>query len=557
MRTLYKNARIYTMDPKQLWAEEMMIEDDRIVSIGMVGNISEKADRVVDCQGRMMMPSFIDSHCHPGFVSESMWHVKLPLFDTAEELLTYIKSYASEHPKDEMPFLCFDYYKTELFDENGPKKEMLDQAVSDRPCIVTDFTEHMNWLNSMTLDLMEVDKDTPDVDELHVFWRDSEGNPTGWVKERAHAPYLDRVYDKIGWHPPDALGTEGMKVVMDQMTRWGYAGMFVGFLEAEKEIQSIHELDIRGNLPFYYDASIRCDSLSELPEKIAYLKELQRKYTTKHIKLNTIKLFLDGTVASGNAGMLDPLCNDPSGTNCGVTALEYDELVEYFRICNTEDMDVHIHIVGDRSFRMICDAVEELRKVRDDWHIQVVIAHACLVNKADRKRPRELGISINITPHWNAGMYGEASMPVIGKKRWLQQSCFMEMIRSGAQVAFSTDTTSMFEFNRSNPFWGIQCGLTRVDIEYPLDPEKYPGSVMPPENEKIPLGCALKGFTLEGARQMRIADITGSLEVGKKANFIILSDNCFKVSPFEIKNIEVICSVFEGKVTYRKTIAML
>ena len=552
MKTIYKNARIYTMNPQQPWAEEIVIEGDKIHYIGARNSFQEPVDTVINCRGKMMLPAFIDSHCHPGFVSQSMWHQKLPLFDRVEDLIEYIANFAAAHPKEEIPFLYFDYYKTELFDENGPKKELLDQAVSDRPCIAIDFTEHMSWLNSKALELMEIDKHTPDVDELRVFWRDEEGNPTGWVKELAYKEHLEKAYEKIGWYPPQGLSKEGLRPVFDQMTQWGYGGMFVGFLEGEQEIKSVYEMDQRGELHFYYDASIRFDSLQELPDKIHLLKKWRKQYTSEHITLNTIKLFLDGTVASGSAGMLAPLANDPAGTNCGTTALDYEELVEYLRICNKEKLDVHLHIVGDGSFRMVCDAVAELRGTCSSWDIQVIIAHACLVNKADRKRPHKLGISINITPHWNAGMYGESALPVLGRDRWLQQGSFLEIIESGAQTAFSTDTTSMFEFNRSNPFWGIQCGYTKVDIEYPLDPKKYPGSVMPPENEKIPIEYALKGFTIEGAKQMRIADKTGSLEAGKKANLILLSDNCFEVDPFHIKDIEVIYSLFEGSVTIDK-----
>lgn len=553
MKTVYKNAKIYTMNEKQPWAEELIVEDGKITYVGKTHLEEIRETVVVDCHGKMMMPSFVDSHCHPGWVSKSMWHIKLPLIDNVEELLDYVKNFAECHPKEEVPFLYFDYYETELFDEDGPKKEMLDQAVSDRPCIMVDFTEHASWLNTKALELMGVDKNTPDPDKLHVFWRDREGNPTGWVKEFAYMPYLDNVYKEIGWYPPDALSISGMMPYFLQMKKWGYTGIFVGFLEEEAEIRTAYELNKSGELNLFYDAAVRCDTLAELGEKIDLLKKYEEKYSNEYIRLKTIKLFLDGSMASGNAGLLQALENDPERKNCGVTALNYDELKEYIGICNKEDVDVHIHIVGDRSFRMVCDAVEELKREDDNkWNIQVVIAHACLVNKADRKRPAELGISVNITPHWNAGMYGESGIPVLGKERWMQQGSFIEIIESGAQVAFSTDTTSMFEFNRSNPFVGIQCGYTKVDMEYPLDSEKYPGSVMPPIEEKIPIEYALKGFTVEGAKQLGISHITGTLEVGKRADFVILSDNCFEVDPFDIKDIRVEKTVFGGKVIYNE-----
>ena len=123
----------------------------------------------------------------------------------------------------------------------------------------------------------------------------------------------------------------------------------------------------------------------------------------------------------------------------------------------------------------------------------------------------------------------------------------MEFVKSGAQIAYSTDTSAYFEFDRSNPFVGIQVGHTRVDHQYPLDPVKYPGSMQPTEDQCIPLEELLRGFTIGGAKQMHWADKIGSLEKGKMANFIALSDNIFDVPVSEIKDMTVTASVFEGK----------
>ncbi len=543
MKTVYRNAKIYTVNSRQPWAQEMLVDNGKIIYIGeTTGN---KYDNSVDCGGRFIMPSFTDSHTHPGFVSKSMWHIELPDFETAEDLMDYIRTYGETHTKEEIPFLFFEYYPTGLFGTEGPVKEMLDSCINDRPCLVEDASGHMTWVNSKLLDLMEVDKNTQDPSPVSVYMRNSEGDPTGWIKEGAWFQDIDKAYRNMNWYPPDGLAKENIAKVYDIFKGYGCTGIFCAFLEGEQEIKSTYELDMEGRLNLYYDASVRCDDLKDLKTRIRYLRDLQRRYTTDHITVNTMKLFIDGTMADGSAGLLEPMSNDPEQKNCGRTNLSKEDLIEYFTICNEEGIDVHIHTVGDRSFRNICDAVELIKK-QGDWRIQVVIAHCGVVNRQDVKRPAQLGITLNLTPHWMGGVFGDSAVEYLGMDRWINQGCYKKLVFSGATVALSSDTISYEELNRSYPLFGIQIANTRVDIEYPLDPKKYPESICPPKEECLPLQTLIEGYTLGSAKQLHIEDKTGSLETGKSADFIILSENPFEVKPENLHKIEVESVFFEG-----------
>ena len=544
MKTVYRNAQIYTVNPSADWAEEMIVEDGKIIYIGEATN--ELCDSYIDCAGRFIMPSFIDSHTHPGFVSKSLWHIQLPEVNSADELFGFLKEYGKVHPKEEEPFLFFEYYPTGLFGTEGPTREMLDECINDRPCLVEDASGHMTWVNSRLLELMEVDKNTPDPSPISVYMRDADGTPTGWIKEGAWFERISTAYQNMDWYPPDGLAKENLAKVYEILTSYGCTGIFCAFLEDEQELKSTWELDMEGNLPFYYDAAVRCDDVKELPEKIKYLRELQKKYTTDHITVNTMKIFIDGTMADGTAGLLEPLSNDPEHKNCGRSNLTKEELIEYFTICNSERLDVHIHTVGDRSFREICDAVEVVQSM-NQWNIQVVIAHCGVVDDSDVRRPAQQGDTLNLTPHWMGGVFGDSAIEYLGMERWLNQGCYKDLVYSGATVALSSDTISYEELNRSYPLFGIEIANTRVDIEAPLDPEKYPGSICPPEEEKLPLDVLIEGYTLGSAKQMHIEDKTGTLEIGKSADFIILSDNPFEVEPGEIHNIKVETVYFEGR----------
>ena len=238
MSMVLSNAKIYTSDIAAPWAETVVIEDDKITYVG--SNDKNKWEKIAgenalvyDMNGKMIIPGIIDSHIHPGMVSQSSWHVRLPWTEDVNELLQFIKEYAKEHPASEIPFLYFEYYPTSMFGEKGPNKELLDTAVSDRPCLCQDFGEHLHWVNSKMLELMEVTKDTPDpVPGLEMFVRDENGEPTGWLKEFVHMRFMDKVYSKIGWTPPVVMTPDLMSDFFRFLTEHGITAIAEGIPRA-------------------------------------------------------------------------------------------------------------------------------------------------------------------------------------------------------------------------------------------------------------------------------------------------------------------------------------
>jgi predicted amidohydrolase YtcJ len=334
----------------------------------------------------------------------------------------------------------------------------------------------------------------------------------------------------------------------------GITAVGEGILEGEAQMSSMYELEKQGKLYCYYDGLVRFWSYEDLPEWIAFLRDMQKKYTTKHIKVNTMKLFLDGTNESGSSALLTPHLNDPSGTNYGEIKMETDELADCYYLCNQEGLDLHIHMVGDRAFRVGCDAVEAAQKRAKEnnipWVCQPVFAHCELVDPSDYIRPSQLGITINITPHWCGGYFGDDAIRYIGREKWETFYNFKPFIDSGALTCFSADVTTFYELYRANPLIGLQIGHTRVETEYPIDPELYPGSIKTPLDGRISRDYMLKGYTIYSAKQMRRDDEIGSLEVGKKANLSVLSDNYFEVDADKIQDINYDAVLFDGELVH-------
>ncbi len=557
MATVLRNAKIYTLDEQRPAAEAIVIDGDKILFVGSDeeaewGKYAGDSAEIRDMKGKVILPGIIDSHIHPGMCAESGWHIRLPWTEDPEVLLDFVRKYAEEHPKEEEPFLYFEYYPTSMFGTKGPTKQLLDSAVSDRPCMCQDFGEHLHWYNSKMLEAMGITKDTPDpTPGLEMFVRDENGEPTGWGKELVHMHFLDAIGEYIGGELRMDLTPEVLEPFFSFLSDNGITAMCDGFIESEEQIESIYQLDQAGKLNVYYDGMVRFWSYADLPEKIADLRRYAEKFSSRHIKFSTMKLFLDGTNEGGNSAMLTPHLNDPSGKNYGEIKMETEELKKCFLLCNREGLDVHIHMVGDRAFRTGCDAVEAAREEAEDngepWKIEITFAHCELIDPADMERPAKLGITINWSCHWSGGYFGEEAQEFFGIEKWNGMYQFNPIIRSGALVAFSSDVVTNYELHRANPFFSMQVATTRVDPEFPLDPDKYPGSVRPTESAKLSVDDLIKGYTINGARQMHVENEMGSLEAGKTANLLIVSDDPYHVPPEQLSEINIEAVLFEGK----------
>lgn len=548
------NAKVYTCDEGTPSADAVVVEDGAITFVGDLHSWENSAGLpVYDLGGRTVVPGLIDSHTHPSMVAQSLWHVRLPWTTDVDEILSFIREYAESHPRDEAPFLYFEYYPSATFADNHPTKELLDTAVSDRPCLCQDFSEHEHWVNSKMLELMEITRDTPDpVPGLEMFVRDETGEPTGLLRELVHLHFIDKLYEKIGWTPPQDLTPARVGRFFRFMTEHGVTALFEALVVDDAILKAIAELDRCGDLNMYYEGALRFRNSGDLPGVIALLKDYRAEYANEHINLNTLKLFLDGTNETGNSAVLAPMCSHTSADHRGDIGMETDELTRCFLLCNAEGIDVHIHVVGDRGFRVACDAVEAARKELADtggvWTIQVTLAHCELVDPADMHRPAELGIIVNWTTHWSGAYFGEAAKKHLGDERWDRMYRFNEIAESGAVLTFSSDVVTSYELHRGNPLFGIQVAATRVDPEYPLSPDAYPGSARPKVDARLSRELLLAGYTINGAKQMRLADRMGSLQVGKVANLCVLSADLFDVEPSAVGEIKFDAVVFEGRV---------
>lgn len=555
MTMMLTNAVIRTSDAARPVADTLVVDDGTISFVGRRGDAGARADVTVhDLGGRTVIPGIVDSHAHPTLVARSLWHVRLPWTTDVDEILDFIRDYAAQHPKEEAPYLYFEYYPSETFRDFPPTKELLDSAVSDRPVFCQDFSEHEHWVNSRMLELMGITKDTPDpVPGLEMFVRDEHGEPTGQLREFVHLNFTDRLYEALGWMPPEDITPERIAPFFRFMSEHGVTTLFEALVEDDTTLAAIAELDRRGEFPFVYEGALRFRDSRDLDETIARLKQYDGTYASAHLRMRTLKLFLDGTNELGNSALLAPQCRHGAAEDAyGEIAMPTTELVGCLLRLNDEQVDLHIHLVGDRGFRAACDAVEEAqRRLRDTggvWRMQVTLAHCELIDPADFSRPAELGIIVNWSTHWSGGYFGEGSKKYLGDERFDRMYRFTEIEDAGGTLTFSSDVVTGYELHRGDPFFGMQVAATRVDPEYPLDESRYPKAVRPSASSRLGVETLLRGYTIDGARQLRLQDRVGSLEVGKSANLVVLNADPIRVPAEELAGVRPDAVLFEGRV---------
>jgi predicted amidohydrolase YtcJ len=560
--TILKDARVYTGDDDQPRASVVAIRDKEIVSVGEVGDGSWQdlvgvGTNVVDLDGRTIIPGLVDSHTHPELVALSSWHISLPPIDDLNTILDFLRGYAADHPVRDVPFIYAEYYPSDMdWGPDGPTAAAIDSAVSDRPVLLQDFSDHASTVNSKMLELMGVDEHTPmqvDPDDpAPRFVRGPDGvSPTGWVREEAWSRFADTMYDAIGWRPPEEVTPESLEGYTSFLSSRGVVAL-LDAMTTRSTLASAATLDAQGKLNLHLHGARVFSSLANLDASIADVRAWQAEFRGPHVTVDTLKLFLDGTNEFGTGAVLEPLITN--GDDHGLLRMNEDDLTTAMQRLDAEGLDLHIHVVGDRGFRTALNAVDRARENRRDaWRIQVTLAHDELIDPSDMPRVAGLGVVLNWSPHWSGGMFGVAAAEHLGWDRFNRMYQFNPVISSGGTVTYGSDVVTQYEAKRADPFFGIQVGHTRVDPQYPMQPG--PGTVegtqiREPMSARLSLEDLLHGYTLNGAVQLRLADQIGSIEVGKSANLVVLDVDLFEVSADEIQNVEPVAVLFEGRLVH-------
>jgi len=520
-----RGARIMTMDDSKPEAAAIALVDGKIAAVGSAADVEPflKGATVYDLpEDALVLPGFQDSHNH--LIWSAAQAEDISLTDVSDEagLRAAIEPAMAALPKD--AWLRGGGWSVAVYKE--PSAAALDKVTGDRPAYFDDVDGHSGWANSAALKAAGIDATTKDPEGGRID-RDTEGNPTGMLRENAMALVSDLLPDY-----PDSQVDTGLEKAQAEAISYGVTSIIDPSVE-EWMLKGYQRADAADKLKLRVEAAVNVDA----EEGVAGVKrtlDLKNQYTGPHIEVTSIKLFVDGVIETGTAALLEAYVGSNSAGDPLFTQAQIDEIAIAGDKAN---LQLHAHAIGDRAVRIALNAYEAAQKangVRDSRH---QITHLELVDPADVGRFKALGAIATIQALWAYPdtYIVDLTVPKIGPERseWLYP--FGALKQAGATIAGSSD----WSVSSMNPLEAIQTGVTRQDI---ADPN---GAVLTPQH-KLDLMDMLRAYTVNGAYAAFDEAQSGTLTVGKRADVIVLDKDLTKIPPTEIASAKVLLTLIDG-----------
>lgn len=529
-----RNGAIYTMDAARTWAEAVAIDDGRIVYVGNEEGLKRwlgTRTKLVELQGKMVLPGFHDSHVHPVSGGIELGECNLNGLETQEQIFDAIRRYAEQNPS--APWIRGGGWDLPIFPNANPHKSLLDQIVPDRPVFLSAADGHSAWVNSKALQITGITKDTPDTPNGRIERDPQSGEPSGTLREDA----TELVSKHLPEYTPEDY-VNGLRRGLEMANRFGITSLQEASAN-EKYLEAYAELDRRGKLTARVVTAMYVDPAQGVAQ-IPRLKELRQKYQGTRFRANAVKIFADGVIEARTAAVLEPYLDKPG--DLGKANLEPQALNELVTALDREGFQVHIHAIGDRAIRMALDAFQSAISANGRRDSRHHIAHIQLFHPQDIPRFRQLGVIANFQPLWAyADSYiTELTEPALGpaRSRWLYP--IASVLKTGAIMACGSD----WSVSSMNPIDAMQVAVTRRGLE------DSTGAAWIPQ-ELVELPAMLAGYTINGASVNFEETDTGSIEVGKAADLIVLDRNLFEIPAHTIHRAKVLLAMLEGKEVYR------
>lgn len=545
--TVLAHGRIWTGNPQQPWAQAIAFRaDGRILGVGSDTTVLGKWRRgaqVEDLAGRTVTPGLIDSHMHMLYGAYALHGLNLATPEASitpykpNVVVERLRRYAAEHPADVVIFARGDFDSTP---PNTPSKEILDEAVPDRPVVVHNTSEHSLWVNSAALKLAGI-TDYPLSDPVveRGVIRDASGHPLGVIIEAGMEAIETAVAARVSTETKLAY----LREAQHNLNSYGITSIVnaTGNLDEIRLFGTLHE---RGELTVRTRTAFGSVALPHhlTPQFIADLEEARHTYHDDWVSANLVKFFLDGST-----GLVPPLVYEPH---------EYQKLVMEL---DSRGYQIATHAIRNDSVRLALDTYEKVLEAHGKRDRRLRIEHLDVIEPADIPRFAKLGVIPNMQPVFccaDQGYNYDLNHPVVSDP-------WASLARSGARLAFSSDWPCSWPVD---PFNNMQQAVTRRVWKSPdTDPilgnplegaaqsgARPTGKVYTPE-ERVSIETALTAYTRGGAYAAFSDDKVGTLEPGKQADLAVLSQNLLEVPPEDIARTQVLETWVAGRRVYQRS----
>lgn len=535
---VFVNGAIYTVDMQRSWSEAVAISDGRIVYVGddasaWIGDETE----VTDLEGQMMLPGFHDSHIHIliGIADDS--ECDLLRIETEFEVVVRLKECTAIAGAGEDGWLIGGGWYEHLWPEANPRKGILDALYPDRPVYLTSTFGHSAWVNSKALEIAGIDVDTLDPAAGRIE-RDLEtGEPSGTLRDAA----MLLVKDKL---PPWSVEQQMSRIraAVDLAHSVGITAVIEPGLDDELMLPIVNLSD-NGEMDLRVLASM--SPINWQPGKFDdgvfdYLAT-REQWRRPNIGVDSVKIYMDGVIEYGTSPLLEPYEDEDYGDGNEWFFYDQDVVDDYFKRFDAMGLQIHVHAIGDAAIRRALNGFEAMREANGPSDNRHQIVHLQLIHPDDRPRFGELGVAAVFQSLWAypdpAAL--DLDIPMLGEARTWQMYPIRSVHDAGGRIVGGSD----YWVTDLNPLWAIETAITRQD---PLTDD---GLILNAD-EAVDLETMIAAYTINGAYQMRLENEQGSIEVGKRADLIVLDRNLFESPVSEISDAKVTMTIFDGRTVY-------
>ncbi|HXO60274.1 MAG TPA: amidohydrolase family protein [Candidatus Acidoferrales bacterium] len=540
--TVVLHGRIYTLDSKQPWAQAVAIRGDKIVAVGddtTIEKFSAPRTKIIDAAGQLVLPGFVDSHSHFFEGSIFLNRVHLDGAKDLAEIRARLTDYAKAHPGD--GWIVGTGWDYAMFgQEKMPNKKYLDDLFPKRPVFLDGFDGHTAWVNSAALAAANISKETPEPAVGSIVRDPQTGEPTGALREDDAIDLVKRIRPEASRAEKLAALRAGIKLANENgLTRIHAAGGHFESndfdkLELYAELRRHGELTLRMYIAYFLNPP-------ELRQQdLEAIEDARKKYSGDWISAGVVKLRVDGVIESHTAAMIDPYSDDPALKG----KLFWDPAKYNSAVAELDKrrLQLFTHAIGDLAVRTALDAYQHAEEVNHSSDRRPRIEHIETVTAADIPRFGKLGVIASMQP---LHAYPDAdTMDVwarnVGPERASRGWSWKSIADTGGRYAFGSDWPVV----TLNPWYGLQTAVTRQTREGTPEAGFVP-------SQRLTVAQAVEGYTLGAAFAGRREKTEGSLEKGKLADLIIVSQNIFEIDAHKISETKVRTTIVGGHVVYR------
>jgi predicted amidohydrolase YtcJ len=533
---VFIHGHIYTSNPAQPWVEAVAITSDRILAVGSDSDLAHlrgPKTQVIDLGGRMAMPGIIDNHVHFLWGSNSLTGVRLRGATTEEQVRKLLHDYAAAHPGSGWVWGGYGY----IGQMSVTPRELLDSAFPDRPALLISGDCHDLWANSKALALAGITRDTPNPSGLvrGEIVRDSHGEATGLLTEGA------KVLVARKFQIPRAEQLEKLRAGIAYANQHGVTSVICATGDLHQmgmyaELRQRGQLTLRMTHSFAEDVGVR-HTLSS--QELTDFAEAIRLYprTDDWMRAGVIKYFADGVIEGHTAAMLEPYDGIPGykGSTLYPPAMLEQQLIALDRL----GYQIMTHSIGDGASREVLNAYEAVIKTNGPRDRRWRIEHMEAIAAEDWPRLGELHVIAAFQP-WCCPSLKSQYGKYLGADRLVECMPWRSIVADGALLSLGSD----WPVESLNPFPIMQTAILRAN--------RATGAFFP--DQRLSLDQAMAGYTRNNAYTDFMEDRIGSLETGKLADLIVLSQDLSKTPPDRLGTTQVLLTMVGGKIVWRSEI---